>query len=160
DPDDCEPRATNDLGAAFPLTISRVGPRGSAVLPVIHHDGLIGESTNIMIDTGCNIDGLIEQGTIRGAAAILPERVWDGAVYTNLVLAVVERANVLGLGFLSRHLVTLDFPNQTLYLKQTSVGPLASDRDALLEISSSEIRPAAELLEDLRKSGRLPGWSD
>jgi hypothetical protein len=50
--------------------------------------------------------------------------VWENGTYTNLIVGVEEQANLLGLRFLARHLVTLDFPNKRLYLKQTRAGPL------------------------------------
>jgi len=35
--------------------------------------------------------------------------------------------NLIGLQFLARHLVTLNFPKRMMYLKRTSVGPLTDD---------------------------------
>jgi hypothetical protein len=100
----------------------------------IHHVGLVGENTNLLVDTGCRIDGLTERGAmwkIIGAGLLSPlgigqlhSCVWDGETYTNIRIAPVADANVLGLRFLARHLVTLDFPKQTMYLKQTRAGPL------------------------------------
>lgn len=58
----------------------------------------------------------------------LPECVWAGETYTNLNIQIHDHANMLGLTFLARHLVTLDFPKQTIYLKQTSAGPLADEK--------------------------------
>jgi hypothetical protein len=55
----------------------------------------------------------------------------------------------IGLRFLARHLVTLDFPRHTFYLKRTSIGPLADEVTAT----------AGTFLKDLLKKGRLPGWS-
>ena len=150
--------AAGTWGKSFPILFSPEGPQGNVVLPVLDRGGLFGTNEPVVIDTGCNIDGLVEQGATGGRAVILPECKWEGAAYTNLILAAVEHANVIGLGFLARHLVTLDFPNQTMYLKQTSVGSLAGD--AFLEIAGRDIRPAVELLESLRGQGRLPGWSN
>jgi hypothetical protein len=145
------------LGKAFPLTFSGVGPQGKFVLPFIHQDSLIGATTNLLIDTGCNIDGLVEEGAIKGLAVILPECIWEGETCTNLIVAAVNHVNALGLSFLARHLVTFDFPKQTMYLKQTSGGPLAGD--IMMEISDSEKRASAEYLEGLKKKGQLPGLS-
>jgi hypothetical protein len=111
------------LGKAFPITITNPGNR-----PFIHRAGLNGgTSTNCLIDTGCSYDGRVEQGTINGHESgngHLSGCTWDGEIYTNLNIQAGEHANMIGLRFLARHLVTLDFPNRTLYLKQTSVGPL------------------------------------
>lgn len=109
-----------NLGKAFPMTIASPDNR-----PFIRHPGLAGgTSTNCLIDTGCCYDGWVEKGTIEGHH--LTESKWDGQTYTNLNLAVGDQANVLGLSFLARHLVTLNFPRQTMYLRQTSIGPLSS----------------------------------
>src|SRR5665647_64700 len=50
---------------------------------------------------------------------------------------------------LARHFVTLDFPRQTMYLKQTSVGPLVDE----------EVETAMKFLKDLKNKGELLGWS-
>jgi hypothetical protein len=140
-----------ELGTAFPLTF-----RGN--LPFIHHGGLLGKSgTNLLIDMGCRIDGLEEKSAIKGLAQILPDCVWDGATYTDVEIAAVEHANVLGLRFFARHLVTLDFPNRTIYLKQTSIGPPPGDSS--MEIANAEMGAPAEFLEGLKENGRLPGLS-
>jgi hypothetical protein len=57
--------------------------------------------------------------------------------------------NVIGLRFLARHLVTLNFPKRTMYLKRTSPGPLV-DEDA---------QQAAKFLKGLKQAGELPGWA-
>jgi hypothetical protein len=63
--------------------------------------------------------------------------------------------NGIGLRFLARHLVTFDFPNQTMYLKRPSVGPLS--------LTSNYWKPAGKsalgFLDALKKRGQLPGWS-
>ena len=130
-----------ELGKAFPLTGSRRA--------YIHHCGLFEKkNSELLIDTGYPFDGmvnsrlfqwaireqktqpipLLKDGVVQGTVpelASLPRCVWDGETYTNLVIEA-GRPNLIGLGFLARHLVTLDFPNQTMYLKQTSVGPLVN----------------------------------
>ncbi len=125
------------LGKAFPLEVSSKGQ--NATLPFLHHGSLIGgEGTKLLLDTGCNTDGFLQAGLFRrqlrkqradlapDGTAQFPNCVWNGQTYTNLTLGKVpNRApDAMGLGFLARHLVTLDFPNRTLYLDQTSVGPL------------------------------------
>ena len=134
---------TADLGKAFPLTFSSEGQSENELIrPFIHHLGLFGgKGTNSLVDTGFNTDGQVEKGVIKGhwltraihflvrsRALRLPECVWDGESYTHLNVNVGENANILGLRFLARHLVTLDFPKQTMYLKQTNTGPLSSGK--------------------------------
>ena len=56
-----------------------------------------------------------------------PELVVGETTYTNLLIHKDSggiNANIIGLRFLARNLVTLNFPKQVMYLKQTSVGPL------------------------------------
>jgi hypothetical protein len=136
-----------ELGKAFPLTMSSKGQNFPPIfasagqnesLPFIHESGLAGGSnTNLLIDTGDNVDGMVEKGSIKGhclsrcvhffiksRAVRLRECVWDGETYTKLKVGTKRNVNWLGLRFLARHLVTLDFPAQTMYLKRTSAGPL------------------------------------
>ncbi len=149
------------LGKAFPLTF-RWG------CPFIHHSSLIGgEVANLSIDTGYNKDGALnsklfrrevqertlrlEGDTVDGkkpSSAWLPECVWNGETYTNLIVGSQD-LNVLGLRFLARHLVTFDFPKRTIYLKQKSVGPLVDEN----------MEAAAEFLKNLKEEGQMPGWS-
>jgi hypothetical protein len=111
-----EPEHVNatQLGKAFPIVWT--GGR-----PFVHHDGLVaGIGTDSLIDTGFDSDGVIAE--LGPGTSYFAERVWGGATYTNLLLGT--GGNVLGLRFLARHLVTLDFLNGTMYLRQQSVGPL------------------------------------
>jgi hypothetical protein len=138
------------LGKAFPLEF--VADPAHYGIPIIQHAGLLGGPvTNIVIDTGNNDDGMVESSAIRRHApnsysggpvkrvkhylAVegivkhdvgLPGCIWAGNTYTNIGVGrgSAEAPNWIGLRFLARHLVTLDFPNQTLYLKQTRSGPL------------------------------------
>ena len=63
--------------------------------------------------------------------------------------------NGIGILFLSRHLVTLDFPERTMYLKRTSIGPLHLD----IKEVKAEAKSAAVVLKSLKEKGRLPGWT-
>lgn len=78
-----------------------------------------------------------------------PNARFFGEAYTNTDL---DRQDVesdgIGVKFLARHLVTLDFPNRTLYLKRTSIGPLP-------DINASPVM----FLKNLKERGQLPGWS-
>ena len=115
------------LGKAFPLIFMRNRP-------FIHHPGLLGGTiTNLLIDSGFDGDGGLasgafrefldqkESGAVKGVKDLgsgwmfVPEVVWDGATYTKLTVG--EGGNLIGLRFLARHLVTLNFPKRTMYLK-------------------------------------------
>jgi hypothetical protein len=125
-----------DLGESFSLALS--GKSLNKNIPTrflsIHHADLLGGSnTDLIIDTGYNNDGAIDDGVIKGhyftrvVHFFIPRRdlrvgncVWDGQDYTNLRIGAGW--NALGLRFLGRHLVTFDFPKRIMYLKQTSGG--------------------------------------
>lgn len=147
DPDHLD---TAGLGKAFPLMF-----RWN--IPFVQHPGLAGTSTNLMIDSGCHIDGLGDKDAIKGLAEVLPECVWDGATYTNVIVAAVEHANVLGLDFLARHLVTLNFPKRIMYLKPASPGPLTGAYP--VQMANKFALMPAEFLESLKEAGQLPGVS-
>jgi hypothetical protein len=93
-----------------------------------------------IIDTGCNYDGwltpqLFQQWTNPAAPlapgeVLLPNATLGGRIYHDVELRGVNkkllhtgdthiRFNGIGLLFLARHLVTLDFPDETLFLKRT-----------------------------------------
>ena len=103
----------------FPITF-RDGGR-----PFINHVSFTGgQSTNCLIDSGFDVDGRVDGGTNRGRVH-LKDCVWDGDSYEQLIVGQGTNANLLGLRFLARHLVTLDFPNRTMYLDRRSTGPLS-----------------------------------
>ena len=138
------------LGQAFPLTFSNAGQGHSEWFhPYISRCSLAGgPDADLLIDTGADCDGLLEPGLFRREVQEqrlrvpadtdqepnnlgLPQRVWSGSTYTSLwvrngINAAQDGSgeNSLGLRFLARHLVTLDFPHRTMYLKQVSRGPL------------------------------------
>jgi len=125
-----EPEHVNavQLGKAFPITY--VGGR-----PFVHHDGLVeGMGTNSLIDTGYDTDGVINE--LGPGTSYFDERVWGGQTYTNLLLG--NGGYVLGLRFLARHLVTLDFLNGTMYLRQQSIGPLPGGSFVVLKTTRVE----------------------
>jgi predicted aspartyl protease len=133
---DSEHADKSKWGKAFPLT--DIG------------DGCLATSENLagmkgsgsIIDTGCNYDGwltaeVFQQWTnqthqLASGEVHRPDGALGGKVYHNLNLrgltteshsssdAHIQR-NGIGLHFLSRHFVTLDFPNRTMYLKPPSV---------------------------------------
>jgi hypothetical protein len=146
-----------ELGKAYSLTYFGADPQRKYIGPTIHHEGLIASNPNLLIDTGCNIDGMVNEGAIKGTAVFLPECIWDHDTFTNLIVAAADHFNALGLSFLARHLVTLDFPNRMMYLKQTRTGPLAGD--ILNEITLSKHRATLEAYQTLKEKNQLPGLS-
>ena len=149
--------ASAELGKAFPLQLAANGEDPDAeIKPKIQHAGLLGgKCTSVVVDTGNNEDGMAERRAIQENAAGsysgnewkrlkhflavegmvrrdvgLPGCVWDGNTYTDIAVGggPGDAPNWIGLRFLARHLVTYDFPNRTMYLKQTSIGPLAYEK--------------------------------
>jgi hypothetical protein len=139
------------LGEAFPLSFSR------GFCPQVQITNFIGNHTNLMVDIGCNIDGMAATDAIQGLAVFLPEHDWHGESYTNLIIGAVGHANALGLRFLARHLVTFDFPKQTMYLKQRRVGALAGDH-SLRGSHLGDLQPPMTCLLDLKETKQLPEW--
>ena len=137
----------DELGRCFPLTIKNG-------YPLIVSAGLISQSTNPLIDLGCDIDAAVDQGTNRLDGVYLPECQWNDQNYTDLIVASVQRANLIGMRFLARHLVTLDFPNRRVFLKQTR-SDIINEPEA-----ESPRKSALGFLMKLREAGTLPGWTD
>jgi hypothetical protein len=173
------------LGRAFPLTFSSAGNSSAQwIRPFIHHASLVGEEhVDLLIDTGAHWDSALAPALFRREVRAqrlrrnedadqdrepnsisLSQCVWNGATYTDLWLGNgadsadhASGENLLGLRFLARHLVTFDFPRRTLYLKQTSRGPLITHEMAAAAQAAgdSAFRQARKLM----RNGQLPGWS-
>jgi hypothetical protein len=127
----------------------------------------------VLIDSGLRIDGTVDSGLFHREIAEQRRQegnavsghngrvwfskcVWNGETYTNLLLGTGGGAfengkvgNVIGLGFLARHLSTFDFPHRMMYLKQTRTGPLVD----------GDMGAAEAFLNGLKAKGKLPGWS-
>jgi hypothetical protein len=131
---------TNDLGDAFPLTYG--------IARFYFEDNLAGiKGTPSSIDTGDPNDGmlvselfnhlLLQKGVKMvqfklpngqpGIAAQIPIGQFERETYTNLLVMKDNELTSVGLRFLARHLVTFNFPEQMVYLKQISEGPLMAD---------------------------------
>jgi len=145
-------------GKPFPILASNSGDPRPAV-----GENLLGlHGPHSVIDTGYDSDGWLRPEYFRqwtnGIGMVTPT---NGAVswpqgrfgeepYPFVSLGGPNVASDgIGLRFLARHRVTLDFPHHTLYLQRTSTRPLADENAAVV---------LAWLL-DLKKTGRLPGWS-
>ena len=110
-------------------------------------ENLLGvKGANSLIDSGDNSDGALapilfqqaleEQGltnqvkrsTDTGSRkALFPKGDFGGETYPDLGLWESSGGNTIGLRFLARHLITLNFPKRIMYLKRTSVGPLIDE---------------------------------
>ena len=159
-------------GKPFPLT-----DRGDGCL--LAGENLAGaKGAGSLIDTGCDNDGwlipdLFQQWTNHAnppaaGEARSPKGVLGGVAYPDVALNRLEpksmisdetniQYNGIGLRFLARHLVTLDFPKRTLYLKRTSRSPLV-DKDAERRYRATG-KSAYIFMHRLKNKGQLPGWS-
>ena len=130
---------TTELGEAFPLVRSRYA--------MIRHASLFGDANEkLLIDTGWPFDGCLTPGLFERAEqdhngkpipyfvdgipkgnakdmAEFAECNWDGTKYTDVVIGKGP-LNLVGMRFLSRHLVTFNFPKGMMYLKRTTTEPL------------------------------------
>ena len=126
------------LGRAFPITVPTHIPR---VYVKDNFAGVEGEQS--IVDTGDSWDGALLPKNLRtavanrdaavmdtrqagkGAAfadAYFPKVVFGGETYRDLKIHESTAANMIGLRFLSRHLVTFDFPHNVMYLKRVDRG--------------------------------------
>ena len=141
DPDHVE---TNYLGNAFPLILH---PSGYVTT---RENFAGAKDVTSIIDTGCLVDGVLEPKAFelelrqqkaawtnqfddpagfRRCTAFYPEAVFGGKTYTNVFIDKAPIVlwngrpyyiNAIGLPFLARHLVTFNFPKQTMYLLRHS----------------------------------------
>lgn len=84
----------------------------------------------------------------------LTNGVFAGHVYTHLTVAEWwpwPHGDLLGFPFLSRHLVTFDFPKRVMFLKPQTSAPLVPDRFPVME--------AIDYMTSLAKKNRIPGLS-
>jgi hypothetical protein len=155
------------LGEPFRLTFSKDGY-------AVAHGHLLGVRW-WLIDTGTPLDGLMtprdfdralrdervapcaeKLNDVELRCAFFPRTALGGNTYPDLMIGTItERVwipNILGLNFLARNLVTLNFPKRVMYLKPASGGePLDLSKYLTLE--------AGMFLESLEERGQLPGWS-
>jgi hypothetical protein len=93
---------------------------------------------NSLIDTGCNLDGVMVPDLFRqwtsqlgtpppAGEARFPDGVFGGVTYSSLFIASDGEQTLIGLHFLARNLVTLNFPRRKLYLQQRTPTPLPGD---------------------------------
>lgn len=131
-----------------------------------------------LIDTGCENDGWLvpdlfaqwtKQVPLHTNGSLFPHyAVLDGEVYPRVYLHRLSEKqwrsgdmhltlNGIGLSFLSRNLVTLDFPERTLYLKNT--GTVLSVDRRMRDTGWRQGSSALKYLNHLMRQGQLPGWS-
>jgi hypothetical protein len=159
-------------GRPFPLSYLGNG------CPVVSENLAGVKGSDSEIDTGCVSDGwltpkLSQQWTNHAqlpanGEARSPNVALGGETFPDADLKKTDEKSILrndagvefnaiGLRFLSRHLVTLDFPNKTMYLKRASTFPLVEREE---EAELNRVADSAMIfLHSLQKKGCLPGWS-
>jgi Aspartyl protease len=156
-----------DWGKPFPLFDS-----GDGCFAI--DDNLVGRRhSGSLIDTGCNGDGwltpqLFQQWTnqappLTNGEVRFPQGILGGEIYHDLDLHDLKENphdphmvyNGIGLRVLCQNLVTLDFPNQTLYLKRTSDWALVDKKMGVMARAAA--RSALKYLEQLHDKNQLPG---
>ena len=123
-------------------------------------DNLLGlKGPHSLIDSGCDYDGWLmpqyfqqwtnEAVPLAKGEARSPNGFFDGEKYP---LVSVEQQQVesdgIGLRFLARHLVTLDFPEHRLYLRRQSIGPLPDPGQKFTRMEALDALISDVTLED------------
>jgi hypothetical protein len=136
-----------DLGKAFPISFD-----SSTGHAFVNENFLAAKHGQSVIDTGCNFDGVLtpklfqqwtnnlQSASTAPTGAVFPNGLLGGESYTNLYLRGDGGNNLIGLSFLARNLVTLNFPKRTMYLRQKSVGSLAEGSGFFDEFYPKELR--------------------
>ena len=140
-------------GSAFPIVpLNSHDPR-----PAVAENLFGGNGPHSLIDSGFLSDGWLmpkyfDQWTNRAIGPLtgkarFPNGLFAGETYPLVSLARIDvESDGIGLRFLARHLVTLDFPNHTMYLLRQSTGPLPDPR--LAKISALDPLVVLVLQED------------
>ena len=143
-----------EWGRAFPIVpLNARDPR-----PAVAENLFGAQGPHSLIDSGFTADGWLmpkyfEQWTNRAVQAVagqarVPNGLFGGEKYPLVSLPRIDvESDGLGLRFLARHLATLDFPKDTLYLERQSIGPLPDPR--LTRMPALEPLLLAVLEEDL-----------
>jgi hypothetical protein len=133
-------------------------------------ENLTGAKGPSLIDTGADVDGILtaklfqqwmNQSTPPAKGEFRsPNGTLGGEIYRDLDLHGLQkikgdshtRLNIIGIHVLSENLVTLDFPERTMYLKRTSDMPL-------IDKESDAYQSAEYYFSQNRVNGDLPGWT-
>jgi hypothetical protein len=146
----------SSCGRAFPI----VALNANDTRPAVAGNLFGAEGPHSLIDSGFDTGGWLMPQFYRqwtnqaiapaGIGARQPDGRFFGENYPQINLREENaESDGIGLSFLARHLVTLDFPGHTLYLKRTSDGPLPN----------IGVIAAMSYLKNLKDQGELPGWS-
>ena len=165
---------SENLGEAFPLALEPKNPLTStranffgqknayfivdtgdtrdAELKPIYFQRLIQEQAVDSLDQFKVPSGVIHRNARFSAVK------FDGQTYRNFVLGDSSDANVIGLRFMSRHLLTLNYPKRTMYFQRRIDDPFANIEASITNspfyAASME---AKTLFSQMKHNGALPG---
>lgn len=156
---------TNTWGKAFPI----VPLNDSDSRPAVAQNLLGAQGPHSLIDSGYMGDGWLMPQYFRqwtNSALVLTNgevHSWKGSFagenYPEVSLEMKDvESDGIGIDFLARYLVTLDFPNHTLYLKRTSDYRL-QDKARMME-ATIIAKSALKYLGHLLLKNQLPGASE
>lgn len=123
--------------------------------PAVNENLFGAKGANSLIDSGYNSDGWLmpkyfqpwtndADATVNGQARS-PNGLFGGEKYAFMNLQVEDvESDGIGLRFLARHLVTLDFPKNTMYLLRQSLGPLPDPR-----LKTTQVEALEPLIRDM-----------
>jgi hypothetical protein len=161
---DDETADKKNWGKAFPIIANNADAR-----PFVAQNLLGTPGPHSLIDSGYTSDGWLRPKSFQqwtNAASPLtkgevhsPDGMFGGEKYHDVSLDVqfVDDADGIGLNFLARHLVTLDFPKHTLYLKRPNDYRLAGkDNESATRLA---VESTMKCLKQLCNQNRLPGVS-
>jgi len=154
-------------GKAFPIVpLTSHDPR-----PAVAENLFGEEGPHSLIDSGFLSDGWLmpeyfDQWTNTAVALVtgkahFPNGLFAGEKYPLVSLPRIDvESDGIGLRFLARHLVTLDFPKNTVYLLRQSTGPLPDPRLAkmpalaplLLTVPQEDLDAARKALANIEQS--------
>jgi hypothetical protein len=143
-------------GKAFPI----IALNAEDARPAVGGNLFGAQGPHSLIDTGFNDDGWLmpqffQQWTNQ---AVLPAKgearspagMFGGETYPFISMREQNvESDGIGLRFLARHLVTLDFPKRTMYLQRQSIGPLPDPRLKTTRMEALEPMIKAVIQEDV-----------
>lgn len=149
-------------GKAFPI----VPLNSNDDRPAVSQNLYGSQGPHSLIDSGYDCDGwlmpkffqqwtneavVLAKGQVRS-----PYGLFGGEKYSFMSLRVEDvESDGIGLRFLARHLVTLDFPKNTMYLLRQSMGPLTDPR-----LKTTHVEALAAVIQDVQQEDAVALSSD
>jgi hypothetical protein len=143
-------------GKAFPI----IALNATDARPAVGENLFGAQGPHSLIDSGWDDDGWLmpqffQQWTNQAVLPAKGEARWPVGMFGGETYAFVSmreqkvESDGIGLRFLARHLVTLDFPKRTMYLQRQSIGPLPDPRLKTTRMEALEPLIKAVIKEDV-----------